>query len=310
MPSQISICQISNGPYTEPMTYELAIADKIYSSWSLRGWLLFAKFRIPVKIHSARMYLLEFGQMLQEFQPARLVPAMKFDGTVVTDTIAMAETLAEQNQALNMWPQDPAARAMARSLTAEMHSGFGHMRNDCCMNLRRFYPDFTPSDGVLADAQRAEQLWSLARGEFGAGGPWLFGEYSIADVFFAPLATRFATYNLPRSAQAEAYIQTHLADTTFRQWRAMGIAQNYVQPGYDMDLSEGDWPGPAPLAAAPASGPSVNKTCPYSGDPVTDFLEFDGRVYGFCNPFCRDKTLADPAAWPKFIALTEKFNQK
>ena len=288
------------------MTYELAIADKTYSSWSLRGWLLFARFDIPVKTRSARMYLPEFREMLASFAPARLVPAMKFDGIVVTDTIAMAETLAEQNPDKNMWPTAPAARAMARSMVAEMHAGFGDMRNECTMNLRRYYPGFKPSKAVLADAERAETLWAVARREFGADGPWLFGNYSIVDVFYAPLATRFATYNLPRNDQGQAYIQTHLSDEEFRQWRAMGIAQNYVQPGYDMDLPQGDWPGPAALSAKACDGPAVNERCPYSGDPVTDFLEFNGTTYGFCNPFCRDKTLADPAAWPEFMALAAK----
>jgi len=249
------------------------------------------------------MYLPEFSRMLQNFKPANLVPAMKFNGIVATDTLAMAETLAEQNPDKNMWPTDPAARAMARSMVAEMHSGFNHMRNECAMNLRRFYPKFQPSDGVLADSKRAEHLWSMARNSFGTNNPWLFGNYSIADVFFAPLAARFATYNLPCDDASGAYIQTHLADEKFRQWRAMGIAQDYMQPGYDMDLSEGEWPGPTPRRAKPSIGPSENKTCPYSGDPITDFLEIDGRTFGFCNPFCRDKTIADPEAWPKFMKL-------
>jgi len=289
------------------MKYELAIADKTYSSWSLRGWLLFAKFDIPVTTHSARMKLPEFDEMLSNFQPARLVPAMKFDGTVVTDTIAMAETLAEQNPDANMWPRDPAARAMARSIVAEMHAGFGAMRNECPMNLQWNYPDFQATNAVLADAKRAEHLWAMARDSFGASGPWLFGDYSIADVFFAPLASRFATYNLPRNTATDAYINAHLEDEKFRQWRAMGFAQNYIQPGYDKELPSGDWPGPAPLLAkAVANGPSENSKCPYSGKPVTDYLELDGRIFGFCNPFCRDKTIADPEAWPNFIKIYQK----
>ena len=286
-------------------SYELALGDKTYSSWSLRGWLLFEKFGIPVKSHSARMKSQEFYEMLAAFQPARLVPAMKFDGIVVQDTFAMAETLAEQNPDKAMWSSDPAARALARSIVAEMHSGFTELRTDCTMNLRCHYLNFKPSDGVLADCARIEHIWEFARQEFGASGPWLFGDYSIADAFYAPVATRFATYGLPRGSVAEQYIQTTLADPAFRRWRAMGLAQNYIQPGYDQDLTEGDWVGPKPMVArAIESGPSVNATCPYSGDPVADFLELDGRVFGFCNTFCRDKTLNDPEAWPAFMALT------
>lgn len=286
------------------MTYELAIGDRTYSSWSLRGWLLFEKFSLPVKVRTARMYSDAFHEMLADFAPARLVPAMKFDGIVVQDTIAIAEMLAERHPNAGMWPDDPAARALARNLVAEMHAGFTDLRNDCTMNLRRYYPGFKPVDAVLKDTARIEHLWAMARNEFGANGPWLFGKYTIADVFYAPVAARFASYNLPRNNVSDAYIQAHLADPSFRRWRAMGIAQNYIQPGYDLDLPEGQWPGPARLPAkAVEKGPSENTRCPYSGDPVTDYLELDGRIFGFCNPFCRDKTIADAAAWDGFMEI-------
>ena len=289
------------------MTYELALGDRTYSSWSLRGWLLFEKFNLPVKVHTARMYSDAFTDMLAGFAPARLVPAMKFDDIVVQDTIAMAETLAEHHPDAGMWPNDPAARALARNLVAEMHSSFNALRTDCVMNLQRHYPDFKPSDAVLKDTARIKHLWALARNTHGSNGPWLFGEYTIADAFYAPVATRFASYNLPRDAVSEAYIQTHLADPAFRRWRAMGIAQNHIQPGYDLDLPEGAWPGPATLPAkAVAKGPSENANCPYSGDPVTDYLELDGRTFGFCKPFCRDKTVADAAAWDGFMEIYQK----
>ena len=289
------------------MTYELAIGDRTYSSWSLRGWLLFEKFNLPVRVHSARMYSDGFNKMLENFKPARLVPAMKCGGIVVQDTLAMAETLAECHSNAGLWPDAPDARALARNMVTEMHASFTALRGDCTMNLRRFYPDFKPSGAVLKDIARIEYLWGLARESYGANGPWLFGDYSIADAFYAPVATRFATYNLPRNDVSEAYIQAHLNDLSFRRWRAMGIAQNYIQPGYDMDLTEGDWPGPVSLAAkAVDNGPSENIHCPYSGDPVTDFLKLEGRIFGFCNPFCRDKTVADAAAWDGFMEIYQK----
>jgi glutathione S-transferase len=281
------------------MTYELAIADKIYSSWSLRGWLLFEKFNIPFRQYTARMYQPEFTEMLAGFAPARLVPAMKYDGVVVHDTLAMAETLAERHPDKGMWPTDPAARAIARSVTAEMHSSFTALRANCTMNLRRNYPDYIAPKDVIADVERMTELWSHCRAHYGDSGPWLFGTYSIADAFFAPAASRFATYNLPQTNTAAQYVTAHLADPTFRRWRAMGFAQNYIQPGYDKDLPEGPWPGPTPLPAKPVgTGPSENQSCPYSGDPVTHFLELDTRTFGFCNAFCRDKTVADAQAWP------------
>lgn len=283
------------------MTYELAIGDRTYSSWSLRGWLLFSKFDIPVSVRTARMYSQGFKDLLADFAPARLVPASKIDGNVVYDTMAMAETLAETRP--EMWPSDPAARAFARSISAEMHSGFSPLRTDCTMNLRHCYPDFKASEAVLADCARIEELWGLARDQFGAKGPWLFGDYSIADVMYAPVATRFATYNLPRNAVSDAYIAAHLADQSFRQWRACGLAENYVQPGYDLDLKAAPWPGPKPLETGPAEGKALNSTCPFSGNPVTDVLSVEGQVYGTCNPFCRDKAMADPEAWPQFMDM-------
>ena len=161
---------------------------------------------------------------------------------IVSDTLAIAETLAERHPDKNMWPQDPVARGYARSITAEMHSGFTALRNDCTMNLRHCYRGFTPSDAVLSDIARTETIWNEARSRFGANGPWLFGEYSIADAFYAPLATRLLTYGLPMSATSSEYVQTTIADETFKEWRAGGLAEDYVQPGYDMDLSVVPWP--------------------------------------------------------------------
>lgn len=290
------------------MTYQLAIGDRTYSSWSLRGWLLFATFNLPVKTHSARMYSDAFQAMLNDFAPARLVPAMKTeDGHVVHDTLAMAETLAEAHPEIDFWPKDASARAMARSITAEMHSSFGALRDACTMNLRCAFDGFQPSDAVQADLERLEFLWVLARTRHGTKGPWLFGEWSVADVFFAPVATRVATFGLPVGKVAADYVAAHLGDLAFRQWRAMGLAENYIQPGYDPDLPERVWPGPKIVKAnVVENGTAENATCPYSGKPVSYLLEINGRVFGFCNAFCRDKTVADPMAWPKFASVYQK----
>jgi glutathione S-transferase len=290
------------------MSYELAIGDRTYSSWSLRGWLLFETFGLPVKTRSARMYSADFTTLLADFAPARLVPAMKTpEGDVVYDTLAMTETLAERHPDLPIWPTDPAARALARSVTAEMHAGFAALRTDCTMNLRSAFQGFQPSDAVRADLARLDLLWTKARQTFGSKGPWLFGTWSAADVFYAPVATRIATYRLPVSDLAADYVAAHLANPAFRRWRAMGLAENYIQPGYDPDLPALPWPGPQPLhATAVTQGQPENQTCPYSGRPVTDLMQIDGRVFGFCNPFCRDKTVADPLAWPDFAAIYQK----
>lgn len=289
------------------MTYDLAIGDRSYSSWSLRGWLLFEKFGLPVKCHTGILYSDDFARLLADFAPARLVPAMRTpEGEVVGDTLAIAETLAERHPDAGLWPEDPAARAMARYLCAEMHSGFAALRGECPMNLRVSYADAAPQAAVLDDLARIEFLWARARTRFGAAGPWLFGRYTAADAFFAPVATRIATYNLPVGAAARDYVAAHLADPSFRRWRAMGLAEALIQPAYARPYPERPWPGPSPRPATRAEGPSENAVCPYSGDPVTDFLQLDGRVWGFCNPFCRDKTLADPEAWPAFMAMVAR----
>lgn len=229
------------------MTYTLAIADRANSSWSLRGWLLFEKFDIPVSIAFARLYDAGFSEALADFAPARTVPALRIEGgrapIIVWDSLAMAETLAERFPDRPFWPGDPALRGLARGMVAEMHAGFRALREACPMNLRRSYTGFQPSEEVRSDLARIEALWSAARAASGAG-PWLLGAYSVADAFFAPVAARIATYGLPVGPEAEAYVATHLADPAFVAWRNEGLADPMVQTGYDKDLTERPWPGP------------------------------------------------------------------
>ncbi|WP_444667220.1 glutathione S-transferase N-terminal domain-containing protein [Cereibacter changlensis] len=284
------------------MTYDLAIGDRSYSSWSLRGWLLFDAFGIPVQTHSARLYTEALPKLLEGFFPARTVPALRLpDGTAMAESLAIAEELASRHPEAGLWPADPGLRAIARALAAEMHAGFGALRSHCPMNLRVSYEDCAPTEAVLADLARLEVLWAWARER--SGGDWLCGAYSAADAFFAPVAARIAGYNLPVGPEAAAYVAAHLAHPSFRRWRAMGLAEGAPQDFYRRDYPTRPWPGPQPLAATVSEGPSENATCPYSGKPVTDFLSLDGLRFGFCNPFCRDKTLADPEAWPKFVAI-------
>lgn len=287
------------------MTYTLAIGDRGYSSWSLRGWLLFDAFGIPVKTQRVQMYTDAFPALLAEFVPARTVPAMKLeDGQVIPDTIAIAEELASRHPDAGHWPSNPSARAVARALVAEMHSGFVALRNHCTMNLRVSYSDCAAPPAVLADIARLERLLVWARDTCGHSGPWLCGDYCAADAFYAPVAARIAGYNLPTSPALAAFVAAQLANPSFRQWRAMGRVDGPDQAVYARDYPTRPWPGPAPLPAkAVESGPSVNAVCPYSGKSVTHFLEMGGRIWGFCNAFCRDKTVADPQAWPKFMAI-------
>ncbi|MBI1218356.1 MAG: glutathione S-transferase [Rhodobacteraceae bacterium] len=287
------------------MTYDLAIGDRAYSSWSLRGWLLFDAFGLPVRTHMARLATDELPRLLQDYAPARTVPALRAeDGAVVADSLAMAEELASRHPEAGIWPALPTARAAARMLAAEMHSSYAALRQACPMNLRVAYTGFAPSEAVRADLARIEALWAWARGTVGDKRPWLCGAYSAADAFYAPVAARIAGYDLPVGPEAAAYVAAHLAHPSFRRWRAMGLVDGPDQDAYRLELTRRDWPGPTPrVAEAVAQGPAENATCPYSGKPVKHFLRLEGRIFGFCNPFCRDKTAADPEAWPAFMAL-------
>jgi glutathione S-transferase len=287
------------------MTYDLAIGDRAYSSWSLRGWLLFDAFGIPVKTHLARLYTDELPNLLKDFFPGKTAPTMRTpDGVVVPETIAIAEELASRHPEAGLWPSDPTARATARVLAAEMHAGFGALRNHCPMNLRVSYTGCEPPAEVLADLARLETVWAWARKVTESQTPWLTGAYSAADAFYAPVAARIASYNLPVSPEAAAYVQAHLAHPSFRRWRAMGMVDGADQDFYRRPYPRRPWPGPVPLPARPVDGAQAENTaCPYSGKPVTHVLELSGRRFGFCNAFCRDKTVADPEAWPKFMEI-------
>lgn len=287
------------------MSYDLFIGDRTYSSWSLRGWLMLAKFNLPFQTTTLSLFDGSFRAHLADLSPARLVPVLCCpDGVVIGETLAIAEELNSRHPEAQMWPADPAARAFARWISAEMHAGFMALRSECPMQLMHQYVDFAVSDAVQADLDRIEQLWTKARNEFGANGPWLFGDYSLADAFFAPVAARIAGYGLPVGQVANDYVATTLADQDFRQWRALGLTKHYDDPPYAMDLAKTHWSGPAALPTlAVEQGPAVNECCPYSGKPVTHFLEYQGKIYGMCNQTCRDKTVIDPAAWPGFMAL-------
>ena len=290
------------------MTYTLYIGDRAYSSWSLRGWLLFENFGLKAKTKLLDFSSQNVAEQLAEVAPARTVPTMVTpEGAVVSESLAIAEELASRHPEAGHWPVDPKARTVARTLAAEMATGFIALRSACPMNVRLSYSGFPIADDVRADLARLELIWDNARATTGTESAWLCGDYSIADAMFAPVAARIAGYDLPVSAAAQAYIDAHLADPAFRRWRAMGIVRGETLSWYAKDHPTRPWPGPEVLAAEPVdAGPSVNDRCPYSGEPVTHFLKAAGHVIGYCNAFCRDKTLPDPMAWPQTAALLKE----
>ena len=224
------------------MTYDLLIGDRSYSSWSLRGWLLFAAFDIPVRVHLAEMYDPGFRETLADWPPARTVPTVRTgDGAMWTDSLAIAEGLAEAHPDAGHWPVEPRARGLARSMVAEMHSGFAALRQACPMNLRVAWRGFEPDDAVRADLDRLEHLWSLARAT-AADGPFLFGPYTAADAFFAPVAMRIAGYGLPVRDDARAYVNAHLSHAPLRAWRDEGEGRDRTLDVYDQGLPTAPFP--------------------------------------------------------------------
>ena len=285
--------------------YTLLIGDPSYSSWSLRGWLAFKAFDIPVQVEVTRFYQDGFAQDLKPFAPAKTVPVVKAsDGSLWSDSLTIIEELASRHPEAGLLPSAPVARARARSLMAEMHSSFGELRNLCPMNTRTAYEKTPMTEGLEKDLRRLELLWSITSQ---TDSPWLFDSYSAADAFYAPVAARIACYNLPVSEQASAYVKAHLNHLPFRQFRALGLTYA-PQDFYFRDYPIADWPAPAPLEAKPIDAhirDSLNQICPYSGKEVRYFLETNGKIFGFCNERCRDKTINDPEAWPQFMALFE-----
>jgi glutathione S-transferase len=226
------------------MTYQLYIGDRTFSSWSLRGWLMLEKFGLPYQANMVGLYGGTMQADLAHLAPARTVPVLRTaQGHVLTDSMAMAETLVENHPDKDLYPRDPAARALARSMTAEMHSGFGALRNACPMVLSFAWEGFTPSDAVKADLRRIEDLWSLARERHGQNGPWLFGNYSLADVFYAPVAMRITAYDLPVSEQSRDYVTAHLSDPAFLAWRKEALKEDHSPFPYPLPLAQKPWPG-------------------------------------------------------------------
>lgn len=285
------------------MSYDLILGDRAYSSWSLRAWLLFKHFGIPCGERFVSFTAGTVADQLPSLSPVRTVPTViAEDGTVISDSLAIAEELADRHPDAGLWPNDPQARAAGRSLAAEMHSGFAALREHCPMNLRCAYIGYTPPEEVTHDLSRIQKIWIHALETF--GGPWLCGNYSVADAFYAPVAARIAGYGLAVETEAQTYVDAHLTDPDFRRWRAMSLIDGPDLAQYARDYERRDWPGPAlKQAEAIETGPSENTNCPYSGKPVTHYMRMDDRVFGFCNAFCRDKTAADPEAWPAFMEL-------
>jgi glutathione S-transferase len=225
------------------MTYDLYIGDRTFSSWSLRGWLMLEKFSLPYRTHMVGLYTGTMAADLAPLAPAHLVPVLRTsNGTVIGESIAMAETLAEHHPDAGLWPKDAAARATARWLCAAMASRFGALRGACPMQLAHVNDDFVVSAAVKTDLTNIENLWQHAGSTKTKTGPWLFVEYSLADAFYAPVAERIIGYDLPVSDAVRAYCMDTIDDPAFKTWRTEGLKTNYDPFPYGMGVPTRAWP--------------------------------------------------------------------
>jgi glutathione S-transferase len=213
------------------MALQLIIGNKNYSSWSMRPWVLMTELGIPFLEKKLRFDFTEgsaFRQEVARYSPAGLVPVLMDDGLAVWDTLAIAEYLHETHPQAGVWPAERAARARARCLAAEMHSGFGALRSHCPMNIEAALPDvgeriWAEQTGVRRDVARIEAAWGDALATH--GGPFLFGAFSAADAMFAPVCMRFITYALPLGETARAYVQRVAASPAVMAWVADARAE-------------------------------------------------------------------------------------
>jgi glutathione S-transferase len=196
----------------------LVIGNKNYSSWSMRPWVLMRELGIPFEEKKLRFHSDEWDAEIDRWSPSRLVPVLWRGDQAVWDTLAISEALHEWFPGKGVWPKDDAARAFARSASAEMHSGFRDLRSSMPMNIRASHPGKGMKPEVQANIDRIEKLWSEARSRFGSGGPFLFGAFSAADAMFAPVVTRFRTYGVKVSPEAARYCEAMLAAPGVRAW--------------------------------------------------------------------------------------------
>lgn len=197
---------------------KIYLGNKNYSSWSLRPWLAlkqtgvdFDEELIPLSEATTRSTILRYS-------PSGRVPALIHNGLTVWDSLAICEYLAESFPAAQLWPADAAARAVARAVSAEMHSGFAALRNHLPMNMRSSFPNRGVTPEVQADINRITAIWRDCRKRFGEGGPFLFGGFTNADAMYAPVVSRFRTYRVELEEEAQAYADAVWALPALQEW--------------------------------------------------------------------------------------------
>jgi glutathione S-transferase len=209
----------------------LLIGSKNYSSWSLRPWLLLRKAAFEFTEQIVYFDASDYQAQIAAVSPSRRVPLLIDRGFKIWDSLAICEYAAEATG--RGLPGGRTARARARSVAAEMHSGFQALRNECPMNVRAMDRRVPQTAELLADVARIDAIWSGCRREYGADGNWLFGEFSIADAMFAPVLLRFQTYGATLSPVSQAYLKHALQDPDLRDWQDAASREGHPLPDVD-----------------------------------------------------------------------------
>ena len=208
----------------------LVVGSKNYSSWSLRPYLALAHTGAPFEEVVIALDAPDTAANIARYSPSGRVPLLRHGALSVWDSLAICEYLAELFPEAKLWPQEREARAMARSVSAEMHSSFMALRQNCGMNLRARKPGVgLQAPGVAQDIARIKELWTQCRQRYGKGGPFLFGAFSIADAMFAPVVTRFVTYGVPLDEVGAAYRDAVLGLPAMKQWMEAAAAEPPVK---------------------------------------------------------------------------------
>jgi glutathione S-transferase len=215
---------------------KLIIGNKAYSSWSLRGWLACRQAGLPFEEVVVPLYDDDWDRRREgdEFAPSSGKVPILWDGeAVVWDSLAIVEYLADKVGRDRFWPADEAARAMARSMAAEMHSSFPNLRRKHPMNVRQVFAAKRPDDEVLVELARVMELWAQARARWGGSGAFLFGPFGAADIMFAPVVTRIVTYQLPIARFAAPYMDAVLTHPFMQDWLAAAQEEEWVIEQYE-----------------------------------------------------------------------------
>ena len=205
---------------------KLIIGNKNYSSWSMRPWLLLSHYGVPFEEVAVPLYQDNTPASLAKYSGAAKVPVLQNGDLTVWDSMAICEYVSEQYLNGKGWPSEVKARAQARSCSAEMHSGFPAIRGQLPMNCRARQRNVPLTPELAAEIARVDRIWSEYRGIYSGDGPWLFGEFSIADCMFAPVASRFATYGISLSETASQYMQCLLSHEKVQEWIQLAEAES------------------------------------------------------------------------------------